>query len=52
MKIRNWINKGEGGEWYEPFVTNEDLVYIGIITAIVCTIIIGGGFVLSKFYYL
>jgi hypothetical protein len=52
MKLKEWLDKGEGGEWYEPYVTNRDLVFIGIITAIVCGIIITGCWVLSKFYYL
>ena len=52
MKLKEWLDKGEGGEWYEPYVTNRDLVFIGIITTIVCGIIITGCWVLSKFYYL
>ena len=52
MNIKKWLNKGEGGEWYEPFITNEDLIYIVIITLIVSSIIITGGWILSKFYYL
>jgi len=52
MKLNEWLDKGEGGEWYEPYVTNRDLVIIGIITAIVGSIIIGGCWLLSKFYYL
>jgi hypothetical protein len=41
-KVQEWLNKGEGGEWYEPYVTNRDLVIIGIITSIACSIIIIG----------
>jgi hypothetical protein len=52
MKLKEWLDKGEGGEWYEPYVTNRDLVFIGIITAIVSSIIITGCWLLSKFYYL
>lgn len=52
MKLNEWLDKGEGGEWYEPYVTNRDLVMIGIITTIVSSIIIGGCWILSKFYYL
>ena len=53
MKLKEWLDKGEGGySWYEPYVTNRDLVIIGIITAIVSGIIITGCWLLSKFYYL
>jgi hypothetical protein len=51
MKIKEWLNKGDGGEWYEPYVTNRDLIIIGLITLIVSGIIILGCY-LSKFYYL
>jgi len=52
MKLKEWLDKGEGGEWYEPYVTNRDLVFIGMITGIVCIVIITGCWLLSKFYYL
>lgn len=51
-KIKDWLYKGDGGEWYEPYVTNRDMIIIGIITAIVSSIIIFGCWILSKFYYL
>jgi hypothetical protein len=51
MKLKYWLDKGEGGEWYEPYITNKDLVIVGIITATVCSVIITGCWVLSKFYY-
>jgi hypothetical protein len=41
-KILKWLNKGDGGEWYEPYVTNKDMVHICLITIIVSTIIIFG----------
>jgi hypothetical protein len=41
-KVQEWLNKGKGGEWYEPYVTNRDLVIIGIITSIVYGIMIIG----------
>ena len=28
----NWLDRGEGGEWYEPHVTNKDLLAILGIT--------------------
>ena len=31
---------GEGGEWYEPFITNRDTIQIAIITFAVCGLII------------
>lgn len=52
MKFKEWLDKGEGGEWYEPYVTNRDLVFIGMITTIVCAMFITCCWVLSKFYYL
>ena len=39
-KKENWLDKGEGGEWYEPFVTNRDNIQIAIITFAVCGLII------------
>lgn len=43
-----WLDKGDGGEWYEPYVTNGDIIFIGIITAIVSIIIIFGCCIISK----
>jgi len=48
MKLKDWLDKGEGGEWYEPYVTNRDLVVIGIITTIVSIIIITGCWVIGQ----
>jgi hypothetical protein len=39
-KKGNWLDKGDGGEWYEPFVTNRDIIQIVIITLVVCGMII------------
>lgn len=41
-KKENWLDKGDGGEWFEPYVTNMDIVYIALITLIFCFIIILG----------
>lgn len=41
--INKWLNKGDGGEWYEPFVSNLDLIIILAITIFVSGIIIIGG---------
>lgn len=41
IKLRDWLNKGDGGEWYEPYVTNGDMIRIGIITLIGCCVIMG-----------
>lgn len=41
--LKKWLNKGEGGEWYEPFVSNMDIIIIFIITLFVSGIIIIGG---------
>jgi hypothetical protein len=38
--VKNWWYKGEGGEWYEPYVTNGDVV-------ICCSIGIVGGFIIA-----
>lgn len=35
-----WLNKGEGGEWYESYVNNRDLIQIGTLTFVVCIMII------------
>jgi len=49
MKLKEWLDKGEGGySWYEPYVTNRDLVVIGIITTIVSIIIITGCWVIGQ----
>lgn len=42
MKFKEWLNKGEGGSWYEPYVTNLDSIHIFIFTLIGCLIIILG----------
>jgi len=39
-KFRNWLDKGDGGEWYEPYVTNRDVLFIGALTLITNGIII------------
>ena len=41
-KKENWLDKGDGGEWYEPYVTNRDIVTIFWIAIIVSLIIILG----------
>jgi len=38
--VKSWWHKGEGGEWYEPYVTNGDVL-------ICCLIGIVGGFILA-----
>lgn len=38
-----WFYKGDGGEWYEPFISNLDLIIILLITLFVGGIIIIGG---------
>jgi hypothetical protein len=41
MKWNDWLDKGEGGEWYEPHLTNRDvLMIIGITLA-------GGALIIS-----
>ena len=39
-KFRNCLDKGDGGEWYEPYVTNRDVLWISLGTLIICGIII------------
>jgi hypothetical protein len=41
-KIKKWHDKGEGGQFYEPYITNGDVVKIIILTIITCTLIIMG----------
>lgn len=41
-KFKAWLNKGEGGEFYEPYVTNGDiLICIGILVAVSSIILLG-----------
>lgn len=47
-KIKQWLNKGEGGEFYEPYVTNRGVLQIMIIT-IIANILIGLGCYLTTF---
>jgi hypothetical protein len=35
-----WLHKGEGGEWYEPYISNKDLIQIGTITFVTCIMIV------------
>jgi hypothetical protein len=41
-KIKQWLDKGEGGEWYEPYVTNRDVIILMMLTMIVSVMIILG----------
>ena len=40
MKWNDWLDKGEGGEWYEPHVTNRDFLMILGITLAGCVLVI------------
>lgn len=40
--IKHWLNKSDGGEWFEPYVTNKDITIIILLTIIVSSIIIFG----------
>jgi hypothetical protein len=42
--MKQWLDQGDGGEWYEPYVTNRDLVMIAIITVVASLIIIFGAY--------
>jgi len=48
MNFNKWLNKGEGGEWYEPYIANKDLILISTIAATFCGIIIVGFCILDK----
>ena len=39
-KIKNWLDKGDGGNFYEPYVTNRDVLFIGALTLITSGIFI------------
>ena len=39
MKWNDWLDKGEGGEWYEHHVTNRDVLIIMGITLAGCALI-------------
>jgi hypothetical protein len=45
-RFEQWLDKGDGGQGYEPYVTNRDTIYIGIITLIVSGIMILGCWIL------
>lgn len=49
MKLKKWLNKGEGGEWFEPYITNSDIVFLFIMSSIVGGIIITGCWLTTKF---
>ena len=40
--IKHWLNKSDGGQWFEPYITNKDVVVILLLTLIVSCIIIFG----------
>lgn len=39
FKYKEWKDKGEGGEWYEPYVTNGDLILMAKIYLVVCAVL-------------
>lgn len=41
-KIKQWLDKGGGGEWFEPYVTNKDIILITVLTVLFGTLIILG----------
>lgn len=45
----SWLDKGDGGEFYEPYVTNRDVLFIGALT-LITNGIIGLGFYLISVY--
>lgn len=49
-KLNNWLDKGAGCEWYEPYVTNRDTIRMIFVTITLCSIIILG-FVLINHVY-
>ena len=48
-KFKNWLDKGDGGDFYEPYVTNRDVIFIGALTSIVCGIIILGCYLINLY---
>ena len=46
-KLKDWLDRGEGGEWYEPYVTNRDTIGIMALTAIVSSMIVFGFWIIS-----
>jgi hypothetical protein len=47
-KIKEWLDKGEGGEFYEFYVTNRDLVSMMAVSLIFSLIIITGFWIASR----
>jgi hypothetical protein len=41
-KIKKWLDKGEGGQFYEPYITNGDTTLIAILTILFSILIILG----------
>lgn len=48
MKFKKWLDRGDGGEWYESHVTNLDLIRIGLVTILGMGIIIIGCYFISN----
>jgi hypothetical protein len=42
MGLKDWLDKGEGGEWYESYLTNRDLLTIGLYVLLGSGIIVLG----------
>lgn len=47
-KMINWLNEGDGGEWFEPYVTNKDVITIISISLFVGTIIVFGTYLTTN----
>jgi hypothetical protein len=41
-KIKQWLDKGGGEEWFEPYVTNKDIILITVLTFLFGALIILG----------
>ena len=41
-KIKQWLDKGSGGKWFEPYVTNKDIILITVLTVLFGALIILG----------
>ena len=48
-KLKNWFDKGDGGNFYEPYVTNKDVLFIYALTLIVCGIMILGCYLINLY---
>ena len=48
MKLREWLDKGEGGEWFESYITNRDIIIMFIIFLFIISFIFGISYLMDN----